>query len=105
MTDARAHSRRYYREEFDGRRRWPSIRRVLLVLTIVLMVAASHVAAIIFGIYEGRRLERLEQAAAPKPVVSHAAPLTQWSCTAQEFREHRHACARRALNALTPKEK
>jgi hypothetical protein len=32
---------------------------------------------------------------APAPEIVYRAPLTQWDCSDQEFREHLHACTQR----------
>jgi hypothetical protein len=40
------------------------------------------------------------EAAKPKRAQPVVAPLTQWNCTDQEFREHSHACAGRTKAGL-----
>jgi hypothetical protein len=105
MTDERAHARRYYRDDFEPAPRAITWRRVAFVAAILAMATVSHLGAIWLGFTEGRRVERELQASLPKPAPKIFAPLAQWQCTKQEFAEYRHACARRALNALTPKEK
>jgi hypothetical protein len=44
--------------------------------------------------------ERARIAALPKPVVERQAPLTQWQCTKEEFKEYRGACLGRAKAGL-----
>jgi hypothetical protein len=57
----------------------------------------ASVPVLVHGFNRGVDHEKKRAADAPKPTTpAPASALTQWNCTAQEFREHFHACKQRA---------
>jgi hypothetical protein len=67
------------------------------------IVGAFLFAGLTFTVGYEFAVWRAEQKPARIEYRQAPAPLTQWACTKQEFREYQFACKQRALSSLTGK--